>query len=1404
MLIMIQPRKVMRRGLLALTLLLPLPAAGQLGSITIDDQPTAEQKLAEINDLRQAGRYDDAVELVQELVDGARFKLVGSGDRQYIDAERWVRRELSRDGELARAYRERYTAEAEREVGKAMASRESVALREAYRRFGLTAPGLEAGAMLAGLSLEAGDPTSAYAITQELLEHPDWDTQRARILQLHGSAAALMGDGELVDDVAQRLDLMGREDAAEALRQLAAGVTRPVSGWSRPVVDAGPEPESLTVPLWSEVMARRGVELDAVRRQIDGIRVVPVASRDLIYINTGRQLLAMDRAAGPVLWAFPEDVLSLQEPLRSRRPIWPDTRAVAVEGGRAFGVLGECYGLNGNGREDVPANRLVCVDASSGAERWSRVAGEVDEGEPLLFDDRRGDRVNLLQTHFVGTPLIAEGQVLIMLRRANQQGLVTTWLLSFDSDNGQLRWLRHVALAQVRHTADSALVSPQMTLAGNTVYLTDSVGVAAAIDARSGAYKWLTVLAEDRGGIRSGQINLETDGVLTPPVMTRAGLVVCLASTQQRLTLLDPEDGTVLSDMDFDRRLVGAQYILDVAGDVLVVARSSVSLWDGEQAEVRWSVPLDQQPRGRGDVSRLFAIVPTTTSSIVFDLKDGSVMREVPDLIGNVVVLQEEVLVSAGGQLHSYMSWQRAYERLVRRIEQRPNDPDAGLALASLALGQGEHRDAVMQGVEYAMQAVDRLDGAQAEAAGQRVFGRLRGLAAETREADPALRLRLYDQLALASRTAEQEVAYHLDFGRYLVQVGRPRLAVEHFQAVMVDPAFSSQGYLIDSGQQPAGNIAQRELMKLVEAHGRSIYARFDALAWQRLDRLSDRPDADPADYALIAQRYPLAEAASPALLAAAAILRERAEPFGELSYCQQAVARAVTPDQLNRAVGAMLEVQLRHANGVEARHVIEWVSRQFPGIRPVRDGAETNLADWLSDLNTLPKARQPRPDIPDALDTAVTLQGRALGPAPGQTVSLNPGYLYLHDGQTLRQIDLQDGLNERWSIPLEGRQLYLIADDRGQLLIWDVRGEQVVALDARTGARIWRRPADLSGLSPSAWDVGNGRVQGVEVVFDSNLPKVIVSPTMICLADQSGMVIGIDRYLGKPLWRVRTGLSSIRAVAVDGWALAVAGLIGPERQLNHGRVVVLDLLTGESRLDQIDLHVEFAPDFVAIDRGRLIVVGGRRVSGYSMEHGGALWEIDLGVRGTTGKCALGNDLLAVEDPEGLIQLFDLTDGIRPVGRQPVGHTQSMTSRVLNSDTHFVVHEDGVWFCSPRAIGRVGHERGGLLWRDAISQPESKRFGLAVGAARVAVVLSAQDGPDPDIFKPADQPTQYTLCVFDAVGGRQLQSYQIGPMQGQPDPRGLRVVEGGLVMPMGPQTLFLTSSVTAPILDAAQ
>ncbi|MEO0474689.1 MAG: PQQ-binding-like beta-propeller repeat protein, partial [Planctomycetota bacterium] len=656
---------------------LAAPAFAQNPNVTVNDQPTAEQKLEEVLELRRADRQAEAAELLQELIDDSAFKLVALGEGTYSDAGRWASDVLIRDARLRQAYTERYSATATRAYEQALASDQPLmALSEVYRRYGATEAGLRAGMAAAGLLLESGQPEAAQPLIAGLLKHPDRAIEMKLLQLLRGAAAAYLQDPTSLDDAIEELSELDAKQA-EQLAALASSIQPVALAIEHPMVDNGPKPVSVKGPLWDQPVA---TATNASRWRIADQSVRPVITPGLVLLNNGRQVIAMDRASGQRAWAYPADEDNgVTRIITTQR--WQDDRKAARGVGRIAAVLGESQGITERRNPYVMSNELVCIDERSGKLLWARTSGDFDEDEPKQADIRRVGRLNLQLTHFVGSPIITQDKVFVVLRRASSEAdTQSSWLLAYDLEDGSLLWYRHLALASLSYTnADSMRVSPRLTLHGETIYMTDGLGTVGAIDVHTGGYRWLRVLPVGRENTRS--LVASTRGLQSGPTLTSAGLLVPIALSSNRLMLVDPEDGSLLRSFKEDPVLSKTRYTLKTSKGVLAITQTAVSLWDADKAAIAWTYTLGggETMRGMGAVSLRFAVLPTTQRLLVLNLESGELLEASESLMSSIVVQDGELYTIGEGRLHAFTSWDRVYQRLVEQVENKPDDPSAGL-----------------------------------------------------------------------------------------------------------------------------------------------------------------------------------------------------------------------------------------------------------------------------------------------------------------------------------------------------------------------------------------------------------------------------------------------------------------------------------------------------------------------------------------------------------------------------------------------------------------------------------------------------------------------------------------------------------------------------------------------------
>lgn len=1369
------------RVLVLALLMLPAPwGLAQNSNVTVDEQPSAEQRLEGISELRQAGRHDTAAELIQETLDEVHLKLVGLGEGRYTDIERWCREELLRDPVLQAAYRERQTAVAERALEQARLNDDTVgALRGVYRLYIATRPALEAGLELAGRWLAQGEFQAANALVKQLAAHPDAGLYKNRLSMLNAATALYTLDAERFVFNRGELQQAGEADLVAQLDALQASLMPSVFENQQVQDDTGLKPAELKSPLWDQPISE--AERSAAWVRPKGI--IPVLTESLTLMNNGRQVVAMDRASGQRLWVYPPDT-STQVTDSATLPRWYDERAVAVGGGVICAVLGDSYGIKEVRNPMVPRNHLVCIDEVTGKPRWERRSGLLEEGEPTQAEGRRPGRANLEYTHFLGTPIITQGQVFVLLRRATDQVSQTTWLMSYDLETGRLRWFRHLALVSLGYSGDSNNVSPQMVLEGETLYLTDGLAAVAALDTRSGEYDWLRVLSV--GFSRKQLLTVSTNGINTPPVLTSAGLLVPLSLSGDRLVLLNPQDGSTLQNFNEHPTIGKAQYILDGDDQVVVVSQDAVALWDPAKSEVLWSYKLGPSEKiaGRGDVSRRFVFVPTDRRMLVLDRSSGEVLGQAESSEGNIVQYEGEVLTTAPGRLYAFTSWERAYNRLVGRVVDEPSDHTAGLALASLAAKQGGKTEAVMQGVGFALDAIAMQQPDEAEQTRQRVFDQLRALALMPDMLDTQTRGLMYDRLALATQTAEQEVAYHLDVGRLRVTQGDIASAVDHFQSVIADPAFAAQPYALEGTTRSAGAVAQGQILELMQTYGRGVYGRYEAMARAQLAEMRDGGRTDASALSSIARRYPLSRAAVTALLEAGQVIEASGEMFGAIGLYQQAVVRAEAPLERQRAVGMLLNLYLKLARPEQASFLLEREAKHHPDLYPLDGEDPLSHAAWRERIE-LVKAKTRHalpPQLSASFGMPVLLDGRLLEVAPGIDAEPSSGRLLLyHDDKTLSCRTAAALDQPLWETRLPGdaaAQWLLLADSPEQTLVWSPGQGIVLSLDPQTGQKRWSASLGLTSTKPR-------EAIDEDEQDDVSLPLVAVSDAAVCFGQPStAELVVIDRAAGGVLWRSKLAMARLTAIDADAWTLAAAGQATPGQAFGYGRLALINLFTGEPVGNEPFRRIDVVPTMARLASGRVVLCGWSRVAAYNAQTSDQLWATDFSDRRLTGTAAINDRLVAVEVDGGEIQLFEHRRGQRLA--RAMGDARFEPGR-----TTLTIQGNGVWVCSSDGLSRIDLDDG-ASWRGAAALKGPRPTRMLLG--REHVMMLTEPAIESRLFDengPIEKHSRSSLFVFERVQGRLIDQYTLGPVRGTLDVDSAELFGSGFVVPADGQVLVV-------------
>lgn len=1375
--------KHLRRGLCAAILLLLAcsTAAAQNRNVTVDDQPTAEQRLGEVKTLRQAGRLDQAVELMQELIEGSRFKLVALGEGSYTDAERWCRQQLLIDGALRSAYRSRYTAQAERALAQALESESSMdALQEVARRYTVTRPGLDAGLRVVGMLLESGQASSASSLLDALDRHPDRDQVVARLLLLRGAAAAYTYELDVYEDAAEQLRAAGREGLAAELSAIRTSITTR-QGADRPALaDVGEQPQSLSNPIWDQPLSEAS---NARAWQLSDVLTLPQMTASLLLINNGRQVVALDRASGQQAWVYPaSDADEVSNTKFGRR--WYDGRTVAYGSGMASAVLGECFGITEARNPYVTPNKLVCIDPQTGQLKWERLSGAVRDDEPTLDQNQRVGRINLQHTHFVGSPVIARGKVLALLRRTTAQNTQTQslWLLCFDGEDGSMLWYRHVSQLTLSSSRESNKTTPQIALDGETAYVSDSIATVAAITVQTGDYRWLRVLPVGYGTTQ--RLTVKTRGPLSPPVMTRAGLLVGLSLSREPMMLLDPDDGSVLQTFDEHPVLSDARYIIEAQGGAVVVSFGSISFWDAGKAEVAWTYELGENEHtvGRGDATRRYIVMPTNQRVLVLDRDKGTLIAASDAADGNTI---GSTIIARGGELFAigesrvslYATWESVFDRLVARVKQAPDDPSGGIALASLALKQPGMDEAVIEGVEFALAATELYPPSRAPAIRERVFDQLRELVQIAQE--PDIRVALFERMALVSQTPQQEVQYHLDSGLFYATRGEIDRAIRHFHAVLSEPAFASEPYQVNGLTRPAGRIAQDEVRELIETHGRAIYARYDALAKAWLEEIGDRGELDAAAMIRIARRYPLSIGTVEVLLDAARLSQKEGKSRDAISLYQQAIARSTAADLRPLAVGSLLACYIDSDRFDHASQLIERESARSVSSMPIdpKTDLPASLDRWRERVEEAKADRIREQSLGETIGPARLIDGTLVTYATHTKQPLQSRRLYVRSAQgALLSYDVSDLTKARWrydQLTAED-QLYLLADDADQVLLFSPQ-RGVIAMDAGTGELQW------STALPRQDEAKQARQQFAadEPVIQRLLFRAVGA--VVCIGDRdTAELLAINRTSGALLWRTELPMSRLAAIDADQWSVVAAGPAGQANQVRSGRVTHLDLFSGERVNPTLEETIDLTPRTIQLARGGVTVVGATGVCEIDFTSGRTAWKRRIAGATLTSDAEGTDRSFVVAAADGMVYAIDRNNQGRPA--------EQILLRGATDPTTVVVKRGGSE--QVFAFGALGLLCFGgdarVAWHATPVSDPSQPLRLLIGESHAALITRA--------FSSETSDAELFISLYRREGGLLIDHSRLPSVKGAVIAEQAQLIGGSIVLPVGSTTLIIGSN----------
>jgi outer membrane protein assembly factor BamB len=379
----------------------------------------------------------------------------------------------------------------------------------------------------------------------------------------------------------------------------------------------------------------------------------------------------------------------------------------------------------------IPQRRLFAVEAATGKVLWCHEDREV-KGTPDWL---------LLENINVNSPPLVVGDT-VYVTASRQQGRYFCYVLAVDARTGRVRWSTRLCTGQqelnlfgrpVKELASGALSERDGVL-----YCSTNLGVAAAIERRTGAIRWIKGYpqipipysmrwhtTEERSPTWANNPPIVTDDAVYMTPTDSWDLIALRKSDGRRIFLYPGGLAGWLQDEPRHLLGVGPRFLYLAGQRVLAVDRRSGKLvWKGDRGNFNRTDDEREVAFGRGVVSPgavytmtrwgLYAFDPDTGERLSYEpLVSGEGEERDPEGGGNLVVTGNILLQARKQQIRAFYLWERIYDELKRRAEQEPLNHRLALEVGEV-YSQGKRFAEAAAAFERALRLSEKLPAAEA------------------------------------------------------------------------------------------------------------------------------------------------------------------------------------------------------------------------------------------------------------------------------------------------------------------------------------------------------------------------------------------------------------------------------------------------------------------------------------------------------------------------------------------------------------------------------------------------------------------------------------------------------------------------------------------------------------------
>ncbi|MCA1686320.1 MAG: PQQ-binding-like beta-propeller repeat protein, partial [Planctomycetia bacterium] len=487
---------------------------------------------------------------------------------------------------------------------------------------------------------------------------------------------------------------------------------------------------------------------------------------------------------------------------------------------------------------------LVALNrATDGRKLWKKPSVDV------IPSRKPGDPSNR-NLGFEGTPVADARSVYVALTDRREQ--TSTYVAALDAETGATRWVRYLGAASsdaenmfgmnmgmgMGGGASNDFGHRLLTLSGPTLYYQTNLGAVAALDAESGAIRWVATYPRlDRvsGAPHDRDLN---------PAIVHDGLVIVAPDDASAVYAFDAAGGRLVwktRPLPDEAKLT---HLLGVAKGRLIATGDRVLLFDVKNGELKHSWPdtgHGYDGYGRGVLAGDKIYWPTHNEIHVLDQATG--LRSDPpiklqdsfqEVGGNLAVGDGYLIVAQSDRLVVFAQNRRLIERYREEIVEAPGRaaPHYRMAQAAEATGQDQLALSSLDEALRLARSSDLIDGLPLQVATRdHRFRLLMKMGVSARGAgDLAAAERRFGEAAASARLDRDRLRARLAEADAQLDRGEVGLAVATLQALLSEEPLRSLPVAAEEGRRTirADLLIGDRLASIVQKHGRPLYERFD------------------------------------------------------------------------------------------------------------------------------------------------------------------------------------------------------------------------------------------------------------------------------------------------------------------------------------------------------------------------------------------------------------------------------------------------------------------------------------------------------------------------------------------------------------------------------------------------